>query len=321
MLGRNARIAVIGCGAWGRNHVRTLASIGRLYAVADEQGKRSFDLAAEFGVVPLAPDQVFDDPQIDGIVLALPAELHAPMAIRAVRASKHVLAEKPLALSSAAAQSAVDAAKTADRVLMVGHVVRHHPAMKRMVSMIDEGAIGLVRYAHAHRQAFGRFHPTFDAAWDLAPHDLSLVLAAIGEAPNLAVGRSTDALGGSRDSALIYIGFPSGTAAHVVVSRINPVMERRFQVTGTKGTLVFNDLADWKSKLTLYHHSVRRGDEGGASFDLSAGEHIAVEEALPLTEELLNFAGAIEGTAEPLTPGSDGVEVVRILERALPIAG
>ena len=321
MSGRNARIAVVGCGTWGRNHVRTLASIGRLYAVADEQGKRSFDLAAEFGVIPLAPDQVFDDPQIDGVVLALPAELHAPMAIRAVRAGKHVLAEKPLALSSAEAQRAVDAAKAADRVLMVGHVVRHHPAMRRLVTMIEDGRIGQVRYAHAHRQAFGRFHPTFDAAWDLAPHDLSLVLAAIGETPNLAVGRGTDAVGGSRDSAIIYTSFPSGAAAHVVVSRINPVMERRFHVTGTEGSLVFDDLADWRSKLTLFRHSVQSQDGSATGFDLRAGEHVLIDEALPLTEELLNFAGAIEGTAEPLTPGSEGVEVVRILERALPISG
>lgn len=321
MLGRNARIAVIGCGKWGRNHVRTLASIDRLHAVADEQGKRSFDLAAEFGCAPLAPSQVFEDPKVDGIVLALPAELHAPLAIRAVEAGKHVLAEKPVSLSVEDGEKAVEAARRADRVFMVGHILRHNPAVRALVERVRSGAIGEVRHARAHRMGFGRFHPSFDAAWDLAPHDLSLVLAVTDERPNLAVGRGADALGGSRDSALIYLGFPSGLSAHVAVSRICPVPERRFIVTGTTGSLVFDDLADWPRKLARYRHSVEPHEAGGADFSMAEPEFISIAEAMPLTEELLNFAGAIEGTATPLTPASDGVEVVRILERALPFGG
>ena len=316
-----ARIAVIGCGAWGTNHIRTLSALGRLAAVADARGERSFEVGAEFGVPPLAPSQVMEDPQIDGVVLALPAELHAPLALEAVEHGKHVLAEKPLALTAAEGQRAVNAADRAGRILMVGHVLRHHPAFQTLEGAVRDGLIGEVRYVQSHRMGFGRFHASFDAAWDLAPHDLSLVLAVAGERPNLSAARGTAALAPDRDTALFYLGFPSGLAAHVVVSRTDPVRQRRFTVTGTTGSLVFDDLLEGPQKLALYRHTLAPNARGGHDFDLSDPVFLPFPEGMPLTEELRNFAGAIEGRAEPLTPGADGVEVVRILERVLPIGG
>ena len=316
-----ARIAVIGCGAWGTNHIRTLAQLGYLAAVADERGERSFEVAAEFGVPPLAPGQVMDSPEIDGVVLALPAELHAPMAIEALERGKHVLAEKPLALTAAEGERAVGAARAAGRTLMVGHVLRHHPAFRTLHDTVRDGVIGEVRYVQSHRQGFGRFHASFDAAWDLAPHDLSLVLAITGEPPDLAVARGTAALAPSRDTALIYMTFPSGIGAHVVVSRTDPVRLRRFTVTGTTGSLVFDDLREGTEKLALYRHSLSQNPGGGHSFELGDPVYLPFPEGMPLLEELRNFAAAIEGKAEPLTPGEDGVEVVRILERTLPMDG
>ena len=326
--GRAARIAVIGCGAWGRNHVATLHALGHLVAVADAHGQRSFDMAAEYGVVPLAPDQALGDRHapgghpieggIDGVVLALPAELHAPMAVRAARAGLHVLAEKPLALTHADALAAVDAAREAGTILMVGHVLRHHPGFQRLVSLVRGGAIGEPRLIEARRMGFGRFHPSFDAGWDLAPHDLSIALAVAGEAPNLAVGRGTEAGGGSADAALVHLGFPSGLKANIAVSRVSPVRDRRFWVTGTTGSVVLDDLADWPGKLAVYRHAIAAREGGGADFTLGEPEPVPLEPAMPLTAELANFVAAIEGRAAPLTTGAEGAEVVRVLERALP---
>ena len=313
--------------------------MGNLVAVADAHGQRSFDMAAEYGVVPLAPDQALGDRHasgghpleggIDGVVLALPAELHAPLAIRAARAGLHVLAEKPLALTHADAIQAVEAAREAGTVLMVGHVLRHHPGFQRLVSLVHEGAIGAPRLIEARRLGFGRFHPSFDAAWDLAPHDLSIALAVAGEAPSLAVARGSTladappsgvamAGGGTDDAALIHLGFPGGMHANIAVSRVSPVRDRRFWVTGTEGSVVLDDLADWPDKLTLHRHAITRREGGGADFTLSEPEAIPLEPAQPLTAELANFVAAIEGRAAPLTTGAEGAEVVRVLERALP---
>ena len=313
-----ARIAVIGCGAWGTNHVRTLSSLGRLAAVADERGQRSFDIAAEFGVPPLAPAQVLEEPSIDGVVLALPAELHAPLAIEAMRAGKHVLAEKPLSLTAEEGERAVEVSHETGRILMVGHVLRFHPAYRKLEEMVAEGALGPLRYVQSHRLGMGRFHASFDAAWDLAPHDLSLVLALAGERPNLAVGRGAEIVSDDmRDNALMFMRFPSGLAAHVMVSRHSPYRERRLTAVGTQAMAVVDELEDWPRKLALYRHAVRPSERGGHEFDLSEPEHVTLTEAQPLTEELRNFAESIEGKAEPITPGEGGVEVVRVLERAL----
>ena len=312
------RIAVVGCGAWGRNHVRTLSEMGHLYAVADEHGQRSFDMAAEFGVVPLAPGQAFEDERVDGVVLALPAELHAPMAEEALRAGKHVLVEKPIALSAGAGALAVAAAEETGRVLMVGHVLRHHPAYRALEELVAAGELGELRYVQSHRLGMGRFHASFDAAWDLAPHDLSLVLALAGEAPVEAAGRGgAIATPGMLDTALIHLRFASGLAGHVMVSRHSPYRERRLTAVGTRGMAVVDDLEDWPRKLALYRHTLRENGRGGLDFDLFEPEHVPVEPAQALTEELRNFVAAIEGREAPRTPGEGGVEVVRVLETAL----
>ena len=318
---KHARIAVIGCGAWGTNHVRTLSGMGHLAAVADEHGERSFEVASEYGVPPLAPSQVMESPEIDGVVLALPAEQHVPLAIEAMENGKHVLAEKPFALSATEGERALAVAERTGCILMVGHVLRHHPAFQALHSAVRDGMIGELRYVQSHRQGFGRFHASFDAAWDLAPHDLSLLLAVAGERPNLSAARGTAALAPDRDTALIYLGFPSGLRGHVVVSRTDPVRLRRFTATGTTGSLVFDDLREGAEKLALYRHALEPDARGGHRFDLSDPVFVPFPSGMPLEGELKNFAAAIEGRADPLTPASDGVEVVRILERVLPIGG
>ena len=320
-LSERARIAVIGCGAWGRNHVRTLASLGLLYAVADESGERSFELAAEHDVLPLAPAQVLEDERIDGVVLALPAQLHVPMAIDALRAGKHVLSEKPLALSSAEGERAVTAARETGRHLMVGHVLRHHPVFRRLMALVAEGALGRLSYAQSHRLGMGRFHASFDAAWDLAPHDLSMVLALAGEAPTVARGRGATLLPGPQDAlldnALIHMRFASGMSGHVMVSRHSPYRERRLTVVGERAMAVWDDLLPQERKLAIHRHTVTPNARGGHDFELSDPDYVPVEDAMPLTAELLNFAAAIEGREPVLTPGEEGVAVVRVLEQAL----
>jgi predicted dehydrogenase len=145
------RIAVLGCGYWGSNHIRTLKSLGALYAVSDANPARAEGFAVEQEVMAVAPDELMTRDDIDAVVIALPPQFHAETAIAAVRNGKDVLVEKPIALTVADAERAVAEAKAAGRIFMTGHVLRFHPAFEKLKELIDNGDLGEVKYIHSHR--------------------------------------------------------------------------------------------------------------------------------------------------------------------------
>lgn len=309
-------VAVIGCGQWGRNHVRTLAQLGALAAVCDRDPRAAAALCEAHGAPAASFDAVLADPDIAALVLALPAEHNAQLARAALEAGKHVLVEKPIALTSADASRMVEAAAAAGRVLMVGHVMRYHTAFAALVDQVRAGRIGAVRHIQSHRLGFGKFYDRFDALWDLAPHDLSLVLSLTDGAPREIRVEPVSVTGGQADMAHVHLRFADGPVAHVFVSRHAAYRERRFVVTGETGALVWDDHADWPDKLALVTQAAGRDGEGRWTWSQGEAVPIAVEPGMALTEELRHFLDCAAGRAEPLTPGTQGLAVVRILEAA-----
>ncbi|MFZ2099415.1 MAG: Gfo/Idh/MocA family oxidoreductase [Oricola sp.] len=309
------RLAVIGCGYWGANHVRTLGEMGVLHAVSDINIERAETLAQPFGAKACRPDDVFADPQVDAVVLALPAHVHAEFALRAIADGKHVFVEKPLALSSVDGAHVVDEAATAGRVLMTGHILRFHNAFVALAERIAAGDLGEIRYVQSHRLGFGKFHARFDALWDLAPHDLSLILTLAGGEPERVHGVHRGVSIGTTDLAHVHLDFAGGLGAHVHVSRHSPYRERRFTVIGSEGMAVWDDLADWPRKLALHRHSI---DPKGTNWDFSLSEpdYAPLQPNMALTDELAHFIDCIVTGATPATDGRQGVAVLRILEKA-----
>ncbi len=305
-------IAVIGCGSWGRNHVRTLSGIGALRAVADVDAQRVTAVAGEFGVEALSADAILESPYIDAVVLALPPQFHADYALRAIAAGKHVLVEKPIALDIADAERVVEAGRKAGLVVMTGHVLRYHPAFEKLVDMIAADELGTIRYIHAHRLGLGKFHAENDALWDIAPHDLSLILALTGEEPETIRGEGSAAINHLSDFAHLHLTFPSGICSHVFASRLNPYRERRLTVIGDRAMAVFEDTLPWDSKLAIYQHRVWK-DDGGWQFETAEPHYAAISEALPLTRECEHFIDCIVNGTEPRTPAAEGLAVIRIL--------
>ena len=306
------RIGVVGCGYWGRNHIRTLHGLGALAAVCDHNAERANAAAEEFATRAVSPDALFDDPSINGVVLALPPQHHAETALRAIAAGKHVLVEKPIALTVDDASRVVAAADKAKLVAMTGHVLRFHPAFEALEALIAAGELGEVKYVHSHRVGLGKFHVENDALWDIAPHDLSLILALTGEEPTAVRGEGSAVLDHLSDFAHLHLEFPSGLRSHVFTSRLNPYRERRLTVIGSKAMATFDDVAPWPEKLALYRHEVWR-DETGWQSRMVEPEYIAVAEDFPLTRELRHFIECITTGASPRTPVSDGLAVIRIL--------
>ncbi|MCO5162719.1 MAG: Gfo/Idh/MocA family oxidoreductase [Mesorhizobium sp.] len=306
------RIAVLGCGYWGSNHIRTLKSLGALHAVSDVNAARAEGFAVEQDVLAIAPDDLFSRDDIDAIAMALPPQFHAEMAIRAVEAGKDVLVEKPIALTVADAELAVAAAKAAGRIFMTGHVLRFHPAFETLKELIDRGDLGEIKYIHSHRLGLGKFHTENDALWDLAPHDLSMILAITGAAPIEVRGEGAALLDHLSDFAHLHMRFPNGLRSHLFTSRLNPYRERRLTVVGTKSMAVFDDVEPWERKLAVYRHAVWQ-DSGHWAFTANEPTYVPVAEGMPLTRELQHFLSCIETRSEPRTSGEEAIGVLRIL--------
>jgi predicted dehydrogenase len=306
------RVAVLGCGYWGSNHIRTLKGLDVLYAVSDANRARAEGFAADQDCLAIDPDELLSHPDVDAIVIALPPQFHADLAIRAVENGKDVLVEKPIALTVSDAERAVAAAKAHNRIYMVGHVLRFHPAFEKLKDLIDTGELGDVRYIHSHRLGLGKFHTENDALWDLAPHDLSMILAITGAPPSEVRGEGAALLDHLSDFAHVHLRFPNGIRSHLFASRLNPYRERRLTVVGTKAMAVFDDVEPWERKLAVYRHAVWQ-DSGQWAFTTNEPSYVAIEQGMPLTRELEHFLSCIETRAAPRTSGEEGVMVLKIL--------
>ena len=306
------RIAVLGCGYWGSNHIRTLKSLGALYAVSDANRARAEGFASEQDCLAIDPDEIHLRRDVDAIVMALPPQFHAEIAIRAAQNGKDLLVEKPIALTVADAEQSVAVARACGRVFMVGHVLRFHPAFVKLKELIDTGELGTVRYIHSHRLGLGKFHTENDALWDLAPHDLSMILAITGTEPSEIRGEGAALLDHLSDFAHLHMRFPNGLRSHLFASRLNPYRERRLTVVGTEAMAVFDDIEPWGRKLAVYRHAVWQ-DSGQWAFTQNEPSYVEVEEGMPLTRELQHFIHCLDTREEPLTGGEEAIRVLKIL--------
>ena len=306
------RIAVLGCGYWGSNHIRTLKGLGALHAVSDANPARAEGFASDHECLAIPPEELFSRDDVDGIVMALPPQLHAELAIRAVENGKDVLVEKPIALTVPDAERAVAAAAANNRIFMVGHVLRFHPAFEKLKELIDNGELGEIRYIHSHRLGLGKFHTENDALWDLAPHDLSMILAITGTEPVEVRGEGAALLDHLSDFAHLHMRFPNGLRSHLFASRLNPYRERRLTVVGNKAMAVFDDVEPWERKLAVYRHAVWM-DSGHWAFTANDPAYVEVAQGMPLTRELQHFLKCIETRETPRTDGEEAIRVLRIL--------
>lgn len=319
MTGREPRVAVVGCGYWGRNLVRDFAGLGALEAIVDTDAATAAALQERHGGRVLDFADALADPAIDGIVIAAPAARHYTLARAALEAGKHVYVEKPLALDMAQGRELAALAQVGGRVLMVGHLLRYHPAFVTLQRMVAEGRLGRLRYVYSNRLSFGILRREEDALWSLAPHDLSMILALAGEEPSTVTAFGAPTLHPTiADFAQVQLAFPSGLKGHVFCSWLHPFKEQRLVVVGEQGMLVFEDSArEPARKLRLFAHrvdwidgiprAVKAGDEG---------EPVPYPDANPLQEECRHFLACMRDGTTPRTDSAEGLRVLSVLERA-----
>src|ERR687896_1541651 len=314
------RIGVAGLGYWGPNLARNFAAIDGCElawccdasAAARERWAPSYPGAR----TATSLDDLLADGELDAVALATPVATHGTLAERVLRAGKHCCVEKPLAQSVAEAESAVAAAAESRRLLMVGHLLEYHPGVARLKEIAASGELGQIHYLYTNRLNLGVLRADENALWSLGAHDVSVVLFLADEEPSEIEARGESYMRpGIEDVVFGFLRFPSGLAAHLHLSWLDPHKERRLTVVGSRRMATFDDM-EVERQLTVY-------DKGFDEDFSSYGEYITrsgdifsprVPNEEPLSIECRHFVECVRDGREPRSGGEAGLRVGRVLE-------
>lgn len=311
-------IAVIGSGYWGKNLVRNFNELGALKLICDQNKDilSLFETQYPKTDTSIGLSSALDRDDIEGVVIATPAETHYGLAKEALLAGKHVYVEKPLVLKADHADELIAIARQKKRILMVGHLLQYHPAFVLLKKMVTSGELGRINYIYSNRLNLGKIRREENALWSFAPHDISMILALAGEEPSSILATGGNYLHKSiADVTTTHLEFSSGLKAHIFVSWLHPFKEQKLVVVGDKKMAVFDDTKPWNEKLVLYPHTINWQDNVPVP-DKACAETVALDEAEPLKLECQHFLQAIRSGKDPLTNGEEGAAVLRTLNAA-----
>ena len=320
------KIGVMGCGYWGSKHVRNFHEIpeAELTMVCDLTAGRLAEVQAMYPTVAVTScyDDLLDS-DVDGVVIATPPSTHFPFAREALSRGKHVLVEKPFTTSSEAAFLLASQAESKGMVLMVGHTYEYNPAVEFLQDYVASGQLGDLYYIDSARLNLGLFQPDVDVVWDLAPHDLSIILSILGEdsPPTVSARGMAHIHPHLCEVAYLDLIFPRKVMAHIHVSWLDPCKLRRVTLVGSEKMVVFDDLSD-SEPIRIYNKGVSIPSNGGQfnpyPVSYRHGEvfipHIPRSE--PLKLECRHFVECIRDGKRPRSDGWAGLRVVNILEQA-----
>lgn len=307
-------VAVVGMGYWGKNLVRNFYELGSLAAICDSNSSVETNCKREYGTVRFYREfrPLLSDPEIRAVALATPAVTHYELAKAALAAGKDVFIEKPLAVEVGHGQELVNLAKQHQRILMVGHILRYHPAIVKLQELIRSGALGRIQCLYSNRLNIGKIRTEENILWSFAPHDISVMLSLLNETPSHVSCQGGAYLNRNIfDVTLSQFEFAGGVHAHIFVSWLHPFKEQRLVVIGSEKMAVFDDTAE--HKLVLYPHKVEWKDRVPIAVK-ATGEIIALGNEEPLKAECQHFVDSIASRTAPLTDGEEGLRVLKVLD-------
>jgi len=317
-------IAVVGAGAWGKNHIRVFSEIPnvQLKYICDSDSSKLLSIQKAYPqtktVENLKP--ILLDPEVKGVVVASSALSHYSLSKEILLANKDVLVEKPMALNSKDAEEILTIAEKRGRILMVGHLLIYHPVIDRLKGMITSGELGRIYYIYTQRVNLGVIRQDENALLSFAPHDLSVILHLLEEEPVMVSAHGESYIqNGIEDVVFLSLQFSDGKMANIHLSWLDPHKLRKITIVGSKKMVVFDDM-EVSEKLKIYDKGV-----GSPSYS-TYGEYLSlrfgditipsVKMVEPLRAEAEHFVQSIESRKEPKTGGRDGLKVVKILMAA-----
>lgn len=307
------KISVLGCGYWGKNHIRNFSELGLLHSVFDPNQALAQKFSKEYDVPTLFFDSILEDSTCEGVVMATPAATHASLAERALKAGKHVFIEKPLTLNISEAENLCNLAQLQKKILMVGHILQYHKAYIKLKELIKEGKLGKIQYIYSNRLNLGKIRAHESIWWDLGPHDISMILGLTEELPTKVLATGSSLLTPHiEDITLSHLYFKSGIEAHIHASRLHPFKQQILVVIGDKGMAAFDDCLNWDQKLALYPYQVVV-QQGLLEAMNGEREYIPLEPDEPLKRECMAFINSIYTGIPPITDGKEGLRVLQVL--------
>jgi len=325
-MAKQIKVGVVGCGYWGPNLVRNFRSIAdcRLKLMCDINEARLSHVRSLYPEVEAEVDfkHMLNGAGLDAVVIATSVKMHYPMAKASLLAGKHTLIEKPMAGVSSECEELIEIARKNGLVLMVGHTFLYSPAVRKIKEIVDGGDLGEIRYICARRLNLGLFQKDINVAWDLAPHDVSIILHILEEQPvSINCRGAAHITPGVEDVTSMCLHFPNEQSAIIHSSWLDPRKVREMTIVGSKRMIVYDDVAQ-QEKIKVFDTRV----EPPPHYDTFGEFHYAyhygdmyvpyIQQEEPLKAECQHFLDCIRSEATPLTDGHRGVELVRILEAA-----
>ncbi len=317
-------VAVVGCGYWGPNLIRNFRSLPdcRLKVMCDLNRQRLKHLHQLYPEVELSSDYdaVLADPEINAVAIATAVRFHFPMAKASLLAGKHTFIEKPMAASVAECEELIEIAQKQGLILMIGHTFLYSPAVRKIKEIVKSGDIGDIRYISARRLNLGLFQKDINVAWDLAPHDISIILYIMDETPiSVNCSGSAHVTPKIEDVTSMCLTFKRNRSAIIQSSWLDPRKVREMTIVGSRRMVVYDDVAQIE-KLKIFDARV----EIPPHYDTFADFHYAyhygdmyvpyIKQEEPLKIECQHFLDCINHKAKPISGGQQGLEMVRILE-------
>ncbi len=304
------RIAVLGCGLWGRNIVRNFYNLNALEMVCDLDDENLAKVKEQYPGVKITKDynDILNSKEITGVVVVTPSHTHFKFVKAMLEAGKHVYVEKPISTVAQEARDLTDLADKKGLILMVGHLLLYHPAVNRLKMLVEDGVLGDIVYAQSDRLNINYFKNDRSVMWDLAPHDVSMISYVLGKNPKRvisAIGCSSDG-NDIMDITHIGIQMEGGAIAHITDSWITPRKHVQLLVRGTKATAILDDTVP-EHKLTIYDN-FKAGNSENVQLD-----YLEIE---PLKLECQHFISCCETGKKARSDGENGFIVVSILEEA-----
>jgi predicted dehydrogenase len=326
MSNKQITVGVVGCGYWGPNLIRNFRALPNcsMRMMCDLDQGRLKHLRSLYPEVEGSTDydHLLNGVDLDAVVIATAVKHHYPMAKESLLAGKHTFIEKPMARSSAECEELVALAREKGLVLMTGHTFLYSPAVAKVKEIVDHGDIGEIRYISARRLNLGLYQKDINVTWDLAPHDISIILHIIGEMPvSLNCRGAAHVTAGIEDVTVTCLHFTKNRSALIHNSWLDPRKVREMTIVGSKRMIVYDDVAQ-QEKIRVYDTRVERPPH----YDTFAEFHYAyhygdmyvpyIKQEEPLKTECAHFLECIREGKTPLTSGEQGLQLVRILEAA-----